>query len=229
MIRPILILLVLLFAYSCSPSDDTNLTDPIGQGDDNTGNDDPDPDPQDDPDPEAIQLLFIGNSLTYTNDLPQLVKDRAEQVGVSVEVTAEANPGWALEDHWNAGIIQGLINSGVYDYVIIQQGPSSQPYGRATLIGYGELIKELCDGVDAELAYFMVWPSLQYYYTFPGVILNYSDAAEMNNAILCPVGSHWKAYIENTEDYSYYGPDGFHPSLLGSQVSAQIIVTSLGL
>lgn len=227
MIRPILLSILLLFAFSCSPSSDDPVIDPIGQDDDNNGNEDPNPDP--DPDPEAVQLLFVGNSLTLTNDLPQLVKDRAEQLGISVEVTTEANPGFGLEDHWNAGIIQGHINSGFYDYVIIQQGPSSLPYGRATLIGYGELIKELCDGSNTELAYFMVWPSLEYFYTFPGVILNYSDAAQMNNAILCPVGSHWKAYIENTGDYSYYGPDGFHPSLLGSQVAAQIIVSSLGL
>ena len=226
--RQLLLFCFLLFFVACSPSEDNP---PINTGDNSGNNDNPndDPDPMDDPDPEAIQLLFVGNSLTLTNDLPQLVKDRAEVLGIDVEVTTEANPGWGLEDHWNAGIIQGHINSGFYDYVIIQQGPSSQPYGRATLIGYGELMKELCDGVGAELAYFMVWPSLEYYYTFPGVILNYTDAAEMNNAILCPVGSHWKAYIENTDDYSYYGPDGFHPSQLGSEVSAQIIVTSLGL
>ncbi|MBT8270250.1 MAG: SGNH/GDSL hydrolase family protein [Bacteroidia bacterium] len=230
--RYLLLLCLLFLCFSCSPNDDDSGNNQIGNID-NTGDNDPpndDPDPVDDPDSQnAYELLFVGNSLTLTNDLPQLVKDRAEQLGITIGVTTEANPGFGLEDHWNSGIIQGQINSGFYDYVIIQQGPSSQPYGRATLIGYGELIKELCDGVNTELAYFMVWPSLEYYYTFPGVILNYSDAAEMNNAILCPVGSHWKAYIENTEDYSYYGPDGFHPSLLGSQVAAQIIITSLGL
>ncbi|MBT8288999.1 MAG: SGNH/GDSL hydrolase family protein [Flavobacteriaceae bacterium] len=180
--------------------------------------------------PDAdYQLLFIGNSLTLYNDLPDLVEERAGNIGISVGVTTNAFPGYGLEDHWNAGLIQGLINSGYYDYVIIQQGPSSQSYGRTSLISFGQLIKELCDLSDTQLAYFMVWPAIENFNTFPGVIQNYSDAAQQNNAILSAVGSHWKAYIENTEDYSYYSSDGFHPSLLGSRMSAQIIVQSLGI
>ena len=99
----------------------------------------------------------------------------------------------------------------------------------ASLIGYGGLIKELCDANNAELAFFMVWPDLDYYYTFAGVINSYTVAAEQNNAILCPVGSHWFDYIAETDDYSYYGPDGFHPSLEGSTIAAQIIVQALDL
>ena len=229
--RSLLYLLVFFICISCTNSDDGraanqfNDPDPVEDPDP-----DPDPDPMDDPDPDAdYQLLFVGNSLTIQNNLPQLVKDRAADLGISVEVTDNSIPGTALEDHWNAGTIQGLISSGFYDYVIVQQGPSSQPYGATTLIAYGALIKELCDASGTELAFFMVWPSIDYFYTFPGVINSYTQAAQQNDAILCPVGSHWLAYIENTDDYSYYGSDGFHPSLQGSTIAAQIIVESLQL
>jgi lysophospholipase L1-like esterase len=73
----------------------------------------------------------------------------------------------------------------------------------------------------------MVWPSLTYYSTFDGVIFSYTEAANMNNDILCPVGEVWKSHFDVTNDFSYYGTDGFHPSLEGSNVAAQIIYESL--
>lgn len=181
-----------------------------------------------DPDAEH-QLLFIGNSLTSQNNLPLLVKNLGEAMGLSISCKAQVGPGYALEDHWNIGIIQSLINSNFYDYVIIQQGPSSQAYGRSSLIEYGGLMADLCDNIDTQLAYFMVWPSLTYYESFDDVIANYTDAAYMNNAINCNVGQIWKQHMEGSTTFPYYSIDGFHPSVEGSELAAQIIIQKLGL
>ncbi len=172
-------------------------------------------------------LLFIGNSLTYVNDLPNLVKSFALANGKDVEITMVAYGNYALIDHWEDGVIQTHIESGDYDFVIVQQGPSSQDYGRELLIEYGGKISALCKNNNTQLAYYMVWPSLTYYSTFEGVIFSYTEAANLNNDILCPVGEVWKSYFDDTNDFSYYGPDGFHPSLAGSNVAAEIIYESL--
>ena len=73
----------------------------------------------------------------------------------------------------------------------------------------------------------MVWPSLTYYHNFAGVIQNHRDAAQINNAILCPVGEVWKSHFDTTNNFDYYGSDGFHPSPKGSQVAADVIVEYL--
>jgi hypothetical protein len=187
----------------------------------------PDENPTDPDDVSEFNLLFIGNSLTYVNDLPNLVKSIAATNGKDLSVTTIANGNYALIDHWNDGIIQTYIESGDYDFVIVQQGPSSQPYGRELLFEYGGKISELCKDNDTKLAYYMVWPSLTYYSTFDGVIYSYTEAANRNNDILCPVGEVWKSYFDATNDFSYYGSDGFHPSLEGSKVAAGIIYESL--
>ena len=174
-------------------------------------------------------LLFIGNSLTYANDLPNLVKTYATARAKDISVTTIAKGNYALIDHWVDGDIQKHIKSGDYDFVIVQQGPSSQTYGRGLLIEYGGKISALCKANNTKLAYYMVWPSLTYYATFDGVIYSYTRAADINNDILCPVGSVWKSYFDQTNDFSYYGQDGFHPSLLGSTIAAQIIYESLFL
>jgi hypothetical protein len=172
-------------------------------------------------------ILFVGNSLTYTNDLPELVKKEAELKDLVIGTKMIAAGGYAILDHWTEGEVQKQIKSKKFDFVIIQQGPSSQAFGREVLIEYGEKFKGLCQENDARLSYFMVWPSLDYYETFDGVIKNYQDAASINDAILCAVGKTWKQHFDLTGDFDYYGPDGFHPSLAGSQVAAEVIVEAL--
>ncbi|RFN58416.1 SGNH/GDSL hydrolase family protein [Marixanthomonas ophiurae] len=175
----------------------------------------------------AFDVLFIGNSLTYTNNLPELVKEYAISKNIAITTNMIAFPNYSIQDHWNDGQVQKLISSKTYDFVIIQQGPSSQPDGRNMLINYGKKYTRLCKLIEAKLCYFMVWPSLHYYYTFDGVIKNHTDAAAINNSILLPVGTAWKAYSDTAKNNEYYGDDGFHPSLKGSEIAAKVIVDHL--
>lgn len=174
-----------------------------------------------------FNILFIGNSLIYTNNLPDLVKKSAELQGIVIETKMLSFPNYAISDHWNDGEVQKLIASKKYDFVIIQQGPSSQNDGRKMLIEYGEKYSRLCKLNNSKLCYFMVWPSLTNYHTFDDVVKNHKDAASINNSILLPVGEVWKDYFDNTNSFQYYSSDGFHPSLKGSQIAAKVIVEYL--
>jgi hypothetical protein len=176
---------------------------------------------------KSTSLLFVGNSLIYTNDLPALVKQKAKEKGFDITTETLAFPNYALEDHWIDGTVQKLIREKKFDFVVVQQGPSSQEEGREMLLDYGARIKELCKKNKSELAFFMVWPARANFHMFDGVIKNYTDAADFTSSILCPVGTAWKKYMNETGDYSYYGTDMFHPSEKGSLVAAEIIVASL--
>jgi len=172
-------------------------------------------------------ILFIGNSLTYTNDLPAMVVLLAKEKGIRLKAEVLAYPNYGLEDHWSNGNLQQLIPASQFDFVVLQQGPSSQSEGRAMLLDYGVRIKALCDTTKTRLAFFMVWPAFANLHTFEGVIKNYSDAATATNSLLCPVGAVWKKHFDETKDYSYYGPDLFHPSQKGSEIAAKVIVDAL--
>jgi hypothetical protein len=176
---------------------------------------------------KKFRMLFVGNSLTYTNELPKLISSLAKANGKSVHTDILAFPNYALQDHWKDGKVQTMIAGGNYDFVIIQQGPSSQADGRIMLIEYSTKLSKLCSQNKTQLVIFMVWPAIVNHKTFPGVIENYSNASKITNAVLCPVGQVWKDYIDSTNDYSYYGADGFHPSLKGSEVAAQVIYNTL--
>lgn len=176
---------------------------------------------------KTTSVLFVGNSLTYTNNLPKLVEAVAKEKDIRIKTKMIAFPNYAILDHWNDGVVQKEIRSKKYDYVIVQQGPSSQEFGREVLLEYGKKYSYLCRNNNTQLAYFMVWPSLNYYKTFDGVIKNHREAAKLNNAILLPVGEVWKTHFDADENFDYYSNDGFHPSLKGSQKAAEVIVDYL--
>lgn len=172
---------------------------------------------------KSLKILFVGNSLTYSNNLPLLVETLAKRNGQSLKTEMLAFPNYALEDHWNDGRLQKQISSNQFSHVVVQQGPSSQAEGKERLLSSGAEIKSLCEKHHVKLAFFIVWPSRANYDTFDGVIANYTLAAEQTNSILCPVGKVWKEHFDRTNDFSYFGPDSFHPSPEGSQAAAQII------
>ncbi len=179
------------------------------------------------PGTQVKTILFVGNSLTYTNDLPAMVVTQARAKGIEVTTETLALPAYALEDHWNDGRMQTLIATKKFDFVVVQQGPSSQADGRAMLLDYGARIKTICDRENTKLAFYMVWPAHSNLHMFDGVIKNYTDAAAATNSLLCPVGKVWREHFNTTGDYSYYGPDQFHPSEAGSRVAAKVIVDTL--
>lgn len=178
---------------------------------------------------KPIKILLIGNSLSYTNNLPELLQQECATKNVKAGVDILAKPNYSLADHWKEGTIKKLLSSGGYMYIVVQQGPSSQADGLEMLLEYGQKLAKLCKRKDMKLVFFMVWPSLNNYHTFDGVISNYTLAAKKTNALLCPVGKEWKAYFDETNDFSFLGPDGFHPSVKGSQSIAEIMIRTLKL
>ena len=51
--------------------------------------------------PNPVRILFIGNSLTYANDLPAMVCALARSAGRPATCEGVAKPDYGLEEHWN--------------------------------------------------------------------------------------------------------------------------------
>ena len=81
----------------------------------------------------GTRVLFIGNSLTYTNDLPAMVRVMGESAGTPLVTGMVAEPGMSLEDHWSRGGARAAVASGRWDVVVLQQGPSALPSSRENL------------------------------------------------------------------------------------------------
>jgi len=70
---------------------------------------------------DTLRILFIGNSHTFTNDLPGTFAELARAGGHAVSVDSSAKGGYTLEQHIADGDTQDKLNSGPWDFVILQE------------------------------------------------------------------------------------------------------------
>jgi hypothetical protein len=174
-----------------------------------------------------INVLFIGNSLTYENNLPELLKKIAACEHVTINYKMIALPDYALEDHWNDGNAGKEIKSRKYNVVIVQQGPSSQIEGYTLLKDYAVKFANLSKANHARLVFYMVWPAKARSIDFPGVYKSYKDAAIQTQSEFSPAGQAWLTLWKTTPDFSLYGPDNFHPNTNGSLLAALVLYGSI--
>ena len=179
------------------------------------------------PDPEALAVLFIGNSLTYSNNLPNLLKHLLEVAQDDpVHIEAVAFPDYGLPDHWVSGSSRDRLASGGWDVVILQQGPSATE-GRPYLLDYTELFDQEIRAQGGRTALYMVWPARSRFFDFAGVLDSYRTAADEVGGIFFPAGEAWRVAWETDPDLEFYGSDGFHPTLLGSYIAAVVMMERL--
>jgi hypothetical protein len=172
--------------------------------------------------PSPTRVLFIGNSLTYANDLPAMVCALARSAGRQATCGAVAKPDYGLEEHWNDREARQAIARG-WDVVVLQQGPSALPESRRLLIDYTRRFNAEITKSGARTALYMVWPSRARSGDFPGVSQSYAAAAKDVKGQLLPAGDAWRAAWATDAKLPLYGPDGFHPSPMGSYLAALVI------
>ena len=65
----------------------------------------------------TLNILFVGNSLTYVNDLPSLVSQIARLDGVDVTFKVVAYPDYSLDDHIDRGDMYQLLANEKFDFL----------------------------------------------------------------------------------------------------------------
>ena len=177
---------------------------------------------------EGRQVLFIGNSLTYWNDLPLIVQALADSAGgESLAVMVVAFPDYNLDDHRAEGTALRAIARGGWEVVVLQQGPSSLPENRVQLrASVGALGAEI-RGVSATPALYSVWPSASRREDFDRAIESYTLAAQDVNGVLFPVAAAWLAAWRRDSLLTLYSADGLHPSVEGSYLAALVMYGAL--
>ncbi len=174
-----------------------------------------------------LSILFIGNSLTFTNDLPGMLARLLEAEGGVGTVYTEmvAFPNFGLEDHWVTGA-RGRIAAGGWDVVVLQQGPSATE-GRPSLLEYSQRFAQEIARVGARTALYMVWPARIRDFDFDGVSDSYETAARQVGGLLFPAGEAWRSAWARDPDLGLYGGDGFHPTRMGTYLAALVMYEQL--
>ena len=169
-----------------------------------------------------LGILFIGNSHTYFNDMPLMVRRRAIEEGYDYHVTMLAHPGWFLAQQMMEPDVRFNILYGRYDYVVLQE--HAHPFGpeekfRDAVVTLNELIRR----AGSTPVIYECWakkdePEKQAYMNE----VHERIAAE-TGALLAPVGKEWWGYMQSWPELEMYAPDGAHASTAGSDFAAKLI------
>src|SRR4051794_12129058 len=161
----------------------------------------------------TLRVLFVGNSLTAANDLPAVVASLSRG-GIVYRTVAPG--GVSLEDHWTLTGARDALEEGPWDFVVLQQGPSSLAESAANLREWAVRWADAIRAHHARPAVYEVWPDSAFGVraSFPAIVHSYRRAAAAARATFLPAGETWQAAWRRNPRLALYGPDGFHPSQL---------------
>ncbi|MFH0894837.1 MAG: PKD domain-containing protein [Bacteroidota bacterium] len=191
----------------------------------------------------SYKVLFLGNSYTYVNNLPQIVHDVALSAGDTLVFDSYTPGGYQLIDHSLDVTSQTKIMTGGWDYVVIQ-GQSQEPITFYNEFNSGgsalnNLIKQY--NPCAVTMPYMTWgrkngdasncvafPIMCTYQGMDTTIRDrYLNLTAFINGEVSPVSVVWSYLRQNFPNIELYQPDESHPSVAGSYAAACCFYTML--
>ncbi len=186
------------------------------------------------------RVLFLGNSYTSVNNLPQLVVDVASSVGDTVIIDSYTAGGYTFQNHFGDQASLAKIAAGPWDVVVLQEQsqrpsfPIAQveqevfPYARGLdSIIHAQwpcaltLFYMTWGRKDGDATNCAVWPPICTYEGMDSLLnLRYRMMADSNAAGVSPVGAVWRQLRQVQPLLELYQSDGSHPSLAGSYAAA---------
>lgn len=173
----------------------------------------------------TLRVLFIGNSYTYGNDLPGLIKQLLPARGIKLEHESVTPGGATLEKQWADGKALAAIRKQKWDYVVLQE-QSMRPFRdreamfKAARLLHAEIVK-----TGAKTLLYETWAAK----ASPDEQPKLTDAYEMLGrelgATVVPAGEAWKKAI--AAGFELHGSDGRHPNRRGSYLAACLFVATL--
>jgi hypothetical protein len=198
---------------------------------------------------DTLSVLFIGNSYTSANNLPQLVQNLSTSAGKTLNIDSNMPGGFPLSSHLNDATTFSKISQGNWDYVILQeqsQIPTIEFYRYNDMYPAMTDLKSLIEQYNpcAKIITYMTWgrrfggqqcdPSGTYcspvFANFnhmqDSLTSAYLEISEQLNIQCAPVGVTWQNILNDTTLVLHSG-DNSHPNIDGSYVAALTIFSSI--
>lgn len=189
---------------------------------------------------KTINVLFLGNSYTYVNDLPKTLADVALSNGDTVHYDSNCPGGYTLQGHSTNATSLGKIAQGKWDFVVLQEQsqfpsfPLSQV--ETDVFPYAHVLDSLIHVSNpcTETVFYMTWgrkngdasncgswPPVCTYIGMDSLLrLRYEMMATDNKALLSPVGAVWRYIRTNSPLTELYQADESHPTEAGTYAAA---------
>ncbi|MFN7934236.1 MAG: SGNH/GDSL hydrolase family protein [Bryobacteraceae bacterium] len=178
---------------------------------------------------QALAILFLGNSLTYTNDLPKIFTESSPVKVYAESVTA---PGATLQILYEQTEALHKLRSRKWDYVVLQEqgslGIASVNGARAVntpnaFFGWSRIWDSEIRAAGAKTVFFHNWTRKINPEDRPYVDYAFFEIAKQLKAANVPVGLAWARMPQDP----LYVPDNLHPTIAGSYLTACVFTEAL--
>lgn len=186
--------------------------------------------------PKPLRVLFVGNSYTYYNNLPELVAGLAASQGVKMEVRMIARGGATLDQIWELDEVHQVLRDGKWDFVVLQE---HSQLGTIFMEGVQQLNdpEGFWDSIRmyeyeirrarSKAVLFLTWarkgiPSQQ-----AGLNYAYMTIAQELGLTVAPVGMAWAKVRDLEPEMALHLADNSHPTAIGSYLAACVLVDTL--
>lgn len=167
-------------------------------------------------------MLFVGNSHTYVNDLPQVVELLAQTANESRPLATKmiAVGGATLKDLWDSGQAVQLLRQERWDYVVLQEQSQLPITNPGLMHKYVRLFASEIKRAGARTVLYLTSarrgrPEMQ------GAIAEaYFAIAKETHAVVVPVGLVWERVLTESPALPLYDPDESHASPIGTYLTA---------
>lgn len=172
----------------------------------------------------GLRVLFVGNSLTFVNEMPELVHDlAAADPGARPLFTVEyAAPNWTLAKAAGDERLRRLVAELEWDVVVLQENSNvaAMPAVRRTESEpYAAALAARAASVGAETVFYMTGVGTSAQSTLA--------LARENRGTVAPVGLAWWESARRRPGLDLRGWDGLHPNRAGSYLAACVFYALL--
>lgn len=196
---------------------------------------------------KKIRVLFIGNSYTYVNNLPQLAASIALSKGDTIIFDSYCPGGYTFNNHFNDANTHAKIALGNWNYVVLQaqsQEPSFSPAQvSAQTLPYAIKLDSLIKHYNpcANTVFYETWgrkfgdamncaaypPVCTYTGMQNRLRASYKLFADTVHDLMAPVGEAFRQVVATNTLIDLYQADQSHPSLEGSYLAASVFYETL--
>lgn len=179
---------------------------------------------------DPLKVLFVGNSYTYFENLPQIVSLISEGTDTKLQTKKSTAGGAWLSDHWigNKGLkTREIIETGGFDMVVIQENSMGAINAPDSTRKYSKLLCDFIKKNGAKPVIYLTWARKmvpQYQEPINNV---FSEVVKDNKVMMSPVGKAWALARKMRPGIELFNSDGSHPSELGTFLTACVFVATI--
>jgi hypothetical protein len=186
----------------------------------------------------SLHVLFIGNSYTYFNNLPEMLAklaDAGHQKKVIYEMQAPG--GLRLKDHWSRADTRQALSYEKWDYVVLQDqstlGTNYYFEGKPRITTdelfhtYALNLAKAIRDVNAIPVFYLTWSKKAVPEDQAALTAAYTRATRETKSIVAPAGIAWAEVEKDDPSINLFYKDGSHPSPAGTYLNACVFYATL--